>query len=81
MVNKPINHAKGSRKLACLEVAMENGIIAEHDVCPEDNPSTQAERMETQLKSERETDNFFRAWKILDFTVPMGMFISSAISS
>ena len=34
MVNKPMNHAKGCRNLACLEVAMENGIISEHDGAP-----------------------------------------------
>ena len=38
-------------------------------------------REDPQLKSANDADNFFRAWKMRDLTVPMGISISAAISS
>ena len=47
---------------------------------PQDKATRRGIRL-AQAKSTRADDSFLRAWKMRDFTVPMGISISSAISS
>ena len=47
----------------------------------EDPKINQVTKSDVQLKSASETESFFLAWKMRDLTVPIGMSISSAISS
>ena len=47
----------------------------------EDPKINQVAKSDVQLKSAKETESFFLAWKMRDLTVPIGMSISSAISS